>query len=518
MTEFLLSVNHVLAHEKDINILENKLRRHFNAASSSYLCSTDFQSSFDYLHDFSIQDTDLVETTLSTSRKTVIISSKCSTNTAVHLTSSTTEEQTVEQLLNSCNDICTIFDEARQPLRNVETQITPNPCELKREKKINKLQRRLTSLSKLIRELEEKDMSLDEMEHCDLYEVESSLKKQACEMYAKLTKLNNESASANRILDQPITLSENDIFYPSIHQAVEEMINQTKYLPSFYDVLQTVEKTNDKCKLNLEADNRKTLAEKIFKLIGTKVKNRRMADFNDIMSSRLPEDFDIEQYDPASNSIELENTLNENKREAVIKTEKILQEFSQIDPELESEENIETSEKSNSEDDREEIEAEIELVVEPFHEKCDEYEYDIVDILPPPLSRSASPVQQLINETETNEDSLNSSRVTILSTASLPPKRDRSLSQTSVTEPDVYTILDSHDTQESQSITIIEERQVQTLIPRRRSKQQQQQITSTKRTLYDYYKRETTKNSSSIVQKRSPSKKFKEHSEIVILD
>ena len=36
----------------------------------------------------------------------------------------------------------------------------------------------------------------------------------------------------------------------------------------------------------------KNLAKKCFQLIGKKVKNRRMADFNDIMKSRLPEDFE----------------------------------------------------------------------------------------------------------------------------------------------------------------------------------------------------------------------------------
>jgi len=39
-------------------------------------------------------------------------------------------------------------------------------------------------------------------------------------------------------------------------------------------------------------DDRKTLAQKSFQLIGKKVKNRRMADFTDIMKSRLPEDFE----------------------------------------------------------------------------------------------------------------------------------------------------------------------------------------------------------------------------------
>jgi hypothetical protein len=65
-----------------------------------------------------------------------------------------------------------------------------------------------------------------------------------------------------------------------------------------------------------------------------------MADFNDILYSRLPENFkyekksslisfhlsfffSIEQNDPALNSAEIEKVLIENEREANIKTEKV---------------------------------------------------------------------------------------------------------------------------------------------------------------------------------------------------
>jgi predicted RNase H-like nuclease (RuvC/YqgF family) len=69
-------------------------------------------------------------------------------------------------------------------MTNTELPITTDSVNTleHREKKINKLERRLNSLSKTISKLEEKDMSLDEMEHCDLYNVESNLKKRAYEV------------------------------------------------------------------------------------------------------------------------------------------------------------------------------------------------------------------------------------------------------------------------------------------------------------------------------------------------
>ncbi len=71
----------------------------------------------------------------------------------------------------------------------------------------------------------------------------------------------------------------------------------------------------------------------------------------------------------------------------------ILEEFSQIDPDLEPEIDIESSEESNDEeekveeeeddDDDDEVEPESGANVKPFDNKSDENQYDIVDILPP---------------------------------------------------------------------------------------------------------------------------------------
>jgi exonuclease VII small subunit len=88
-------------------------------------------------------------------------------------TSMSDVQETIEYLLDQC---CNIVS---------ETLVTSIPVESKRERKIIRLERRLSRLARIIRELEEKDMSLDEMAHCDLYEVESNLKKEACQVEKK---------------------------------------------------------------------------------------------------------------------------------------------------------------------------------------------------------------------------------------------------------------------------------------------------------------------------------------------
>lgn len=87
---------------------------------------------------------------------------------------------------------------------------------------------------------------------------------------------------------------------------------------------------------------------------------------------------------------------------------------------------------------------------------------------------------------------------------------------TSTTESNSYIILDSQNTQESESVTTNEEHKVQILIPRRQ----------VQRTMYDYYQQDTVNNNSSRLPKRSTSndiqssnaKKSKDSHEIILLD
>lgn len=90
--------------------------------------------------------------------------------------SMTEVQETLEHLLDQC---CIISSETAT---SVTVNIPATTIDSKHERKIKKLERRLVRISRMIRDLEEKDMSLEEMAHCDLYTVESNLKKQACEV------------------------------------------------------------------------------------------------------------------------------------------------------------------------------------------------------------------------------------------------------------------------------------------------------------------------------------------------
>jgi len=98
-----------------------------------------------------------------------------------------TVNQTINQPSNSCDNIFLTSNDSQLPITTEDSEITTNSVniceyEIKQKKRISKLERRLSSLSKIIRELEEKDLSLDEMRFSDLYLIESNLKKRAYEV------------------------------------------------------------------------------------------------------------------------------------------------------------------------------------------------------------------------------------------------------------------------------------------------------------------------------------------------
>lgn len=47
-------------------------------------------------------------------------------------------------------------------------------------------------------------------------------------------------------------IQESEIGYPLIKKQLQNMVNQSKHFPSFRDVLEIVEKTNNQYKLNLK--------------------------------------------------------------------------------------------------------------------------------------------------------------------------------------------------------------------------------------------------------------------------
>lgn len=80
-----------------------------------------------------------------------------------------------------------VNDDGLPEISHVESvAVYPKDEERKRQRRITKLEKRLSRLANIIDKLEQKDMSLDEMEYCDLYVVESNFKRRACQVRLKI--------------------------------------------------------------------------------------------------------------------------------------------------------------------------------------------------------------------------------------------------------------------------------------------------------------------------------------------
>ena len=217
LIQFLTSVGTVLVQEKDISILQNRLRRHFNITSSTYLCSNEFHSSLTdtqrlfesneksikhftllasldkQLKDHPIEASTKASTTTNTIEATTPISlpAEPSVPSNSSTTTSVEDKRPASNLLNSCDEIELVLEQCSssisvEMITTTSDQPSAARSAMKKERKILKLENRLSRLSRVIRELEKRDMSLDEMLHCDLYVVESNMKKQACEVMSLL--------------------------------------------------------------------------------------------------------------------------------------------------------------------------------------------------------------------------------------------------------------------------------------------------------------------------------------------
>ena len=310
LIQFLTSVGTVLVQEKDISIVQNRLRRHFNITSSTYLCSNEFHSLLtDTQHLFESNDTSIKHFTLLASldkqlkHHPIEVSTKRGSTTPISLTAEQTvsnkpsdlssptasheEKRTGTDLLNSCDQIEVVLEKCTS---SITIEMIPTTADqpstsrqtMRNERKILKLENRLGRLSRLIRELEKQEMTLDEMQHCDLYVVESKFKKKAFEVTSlqpipvaislcslglrtigriergTITSSSNSSSTVNTaryvsptsVSPQPwSTLLVTEIGHPLLHKALEDLVNAAKFFPSFHDVLETVEKLNEKHRL-----------------------------------------------------------------------------------------------------------------------------------------------------------------------------------------------------------------------------------------------------------------------------
>merc|ERR1719369_2082923 len=186
---------------------------------------------------------------------------------------------------------------------------------------IKKLEKALRVCSKQIKKYEEADVDWDKDDDSNFI-MAAKLKKRYMAIYNKIAEYKGLSKSLDRRSDKKFTFTESK--YPAINQKIEKFVNRTKNFPDFLDIKKEVEEVNVKRQLMLTDMQVHTEAERIFVIIGKKLKRRRNDDEGLVMYSYLKPD---DQGDPAAKDRELERKLDELGKVAKDKIEKVFEDF-----------------------------------------------------------------------------------------------------------------------------------------------------------------------------------------------
>ncbi|CAH8823501.1 unnamed protein product [Trichobilharzia szidati] len=182
----------------------------------------------------------------------------------------------------------------------------------RRQKLIARLELLLVRLSQAIRELEEKEIDLDELDSSDSpYLKLDTLKRQYLKAWRRLCEIRNVARISGRILRQKFTYK--GCQYSKVNEKIEELINKKKLFPDCTDIYRIVASVNKEENLNLTGSTVKSMAREIFLDVGHLLKQRRQDDLRHDFGCHLTDDL-CEDDDPTYSDRDLRRRLNENKR------------------------------------------------------------------------------------------------------------------------------------------------------------------------------------------------------------
>ncbi|KAF5908779.1 death domain-associated protein 6 isoform X1, partial [Clarias magur] len=195
-------------------------------------------------------------------------------------------------------------------------------------KQIAHLENLLKVYSDEIKRLQERELSLEELEREDsCYIQEHKLKRKMMKIYDKLCELKNCSTHTGRVMEQRIYYS--GTRYPEINRKIERFINRPEIHenpPDYTDILQVVKRTNQRNQLMLSRKQEAQIAQEAFCETGSKLQERRHLDMVYNFGSHLT-DLYKPALDPAINDFALERKLRSNREAAVTSLEEVINKY-----------------------------------------------------------------------------------------------------------------------------------------------------------------------------------------------
>jgi len=188
-------------------------------------------------------------------------------------------------------------------------------------KHVKKLEKAMRVCAKQIKKHEEADVDWEKDDDSNFI-MAAKLKKRYMAIYNKIAEYKELSKSLDRKSDKRFSFTESK--YPAINQKIEKFVNRTKSFPDFFDIKKEVDEVNVKRQLMLSEMQIHTEAERIFVIVGKKLKRRRNDDEAAVMYSYLKDD---DKGDPAAKDRALEKKLDELGKVAATKIEKVFERF-----------------------------------------------------------------------------------------------------------------------------------------------------------------------------------------------
>ncbi|KAG7457603.1 hypothetical protein MATL_G00228830 [Megalops atlanticus] len=205
-----------------------------------------------------------------------------------------------------------------------------------KKKKASKASRRqiayLENLLKVyyeeIRRLQERELSLDEMMEEDSgYIQEHKLKRKMMKIYDKLCELKDCSTLTGRVIEQRVRYS--GTRYPEINRRIERFINNSDSKlspPDYNDILQQVQRTNERYSLSLSRKQLSQIAQDAFRETGNRLQERRHLDMIYNFGSHLTDCYKP-AGDPAFTDPALARKLRSNREVALSNLDEVITKY-----------------------------------------------------------------------------------------------------------------------------------------------------------------------------------------------
>ncbi|KAM4640848.1 death domain-associated protein 6 [Discoglossus pictus] len=205
------------------------------------------------------------------------------------------------------------------------------------KRQIRYLENLLRIYSREIQKLQEKELSIEEMEEEDsTYIQESRLKRKLIRIFEKLCELKDCPSLTGRVIEQRIPYR--GTRYPEVNRRLEKFINGTSgAFPDYGDVLRVIQRANERHGLGLQRKQMQGMAQDAFRELGNLLQERRHLDLVYNFGCHLTDSYKPVS-DPAHQNSLLARRLRENRTVALSNIDNVIKKYAAMQDDGEEDE------------------------------------------------------------------------------------------------------------------------------------------------------------------------------------